>query len=122
MDPALLYIEDSIEALGIVVVYAFFAVVVGIPVLFWQIISTNQTIVSELLVWGRNSKEKWDNVLSRVSSSGMTLFADFQFEHVKWTIMKLKTSLGIMLVSVLKARITVYLLYVFPVWVSLFSW
>jgi hypothetical protein len=115
LDPGLLYVDDSIKPVGLIILYAFGAIVVGIPLLFWKIVSTNQTIVSELLVWGHDSHEKWDNVLARVSSSGVALFADFEYAHSKWSLLQLMTSLGVMLLSVMQDRLSKQFLYLFPV-------
>jgi hypothetical protein len=125
LDPGLLYVEDSLKAVGIAIGYAFLAVVIGIPIFFWQIISTNQKIVGELLVWGMTSTEKWNNVLSRVCSSGVALFSDFQYAHVNWAILQLLTKLGVMLISVLQARLTEHLAYLFPLWyilIGILTW
>lgn len=114
--PGLSFLNDVMGPCSVLFVYALGAVVIGVPVLFSKIISDNREIVSNIVAFGSTVDDKWDRLMDRIESTGISLFSDFEWKWSKWTLIQLLCKVSILLFSVLYEVVSPYAILAFPVY------
>lgn len=116
MQPGLRYLDDTLGPCCFLLIYTVLVFIIGIPLLFSVLISKNRAIVSNIVAYGVTVQDKWDRLMSRVGSSGVSIFSDFEWKHSKWPILQLVSKLIIMLLSVGYEVVSPYIILLYPVY------
>jgi hypothetical protein len=113
-EPGLIYMRDLWLHSWSLIAFAGIAIALGVPALSWFVVSTNKAIVSCVMVFGHDSEEKWNNVLERLNSTGVTLFVYFKYSGASWALVQLLTGFLVGAIPLLMTRLHPGLIYLFP--------
>jgi hypothetical protein len=114
-EPGLSYSSDIWQQTWFLVVFAILAIALGIPLLSWFILYVNRAIVCDVMVFGNSAEEKWENVFSRLQSTGVSIFSDFKQSCSYWAMVQTGTEFFIGVLPLLMKGIDEGLVYAFLV-------
>jgi uncharacterized integral membrane protein len=113
--PGLLFKEEVIFQAGPLILYAFGAAIVGVPILTLYMASRNRDLICEIVIFGNNVREKWDNLLDKIKSTGVYIFGDYEYEFWFWGVVDQIAKVGISIITIFKDRFTDWVVYGLPV-------
>lgn len=87
--PGIALIDDIAKPFGCVILYVVLVFVIGVPVFIGFVISVNRRVLANLYVYGRSVNQKWDNLCSRLVSTGFYLFCDYDWKYSHWSMVQI---------------------------------
>jgi hypothetical protein len=125
ISPGLLFKEDVVFQIGPLILYAFGAAIVGVPILTLLMASQNRDLISQVIIFGNNIQEKWDNLLEKIRSTGVYIFEDYEYEFWYWGVVDQIAKVGISIITIFKDKLSDYVIYGLPIiflFLSFFVW
>jgi hypothetical protein len=114
-DLHLSYNSDIFRPGIVVMIFVVVGIMVGIPALFYSVISTNTRFLLRINVFGTEVETKWVSLLNRLHSPGIFLFASYKRQYCKWQIVSIAEKFIVMLVTTIAAFVVGQLAFGLPV-------
>jgi hypothetical protein len=99
--PALLFTKDVWGIMGGIVIYTFFIIMFGIPLLWYFLVKRNSGFVKHINVYGTTAEYKWVALTNRLRTTGIFIFEDFKHDKAYWCVLLIIMKLIQMLVEVI---------------------
>jgi len=114
-DHSLEFTKDVLKVNGVTGLFTIVFIMFGIPYLWYQLISKNRNFVTSLHVFGHNREDKWNNIVSRLHTTGIFLFAEYKLTNSYWSVCVLFYKFFIMLLSTVSINFLSWAIYFLPV-------
>ena len=98
-DLSLSFLDDVIKVNGATIAFTVIFIMFGIPYFWYSLISKNRHFVTNLNVYGKTKSDKWNNIVSRLHTTGIFLFAEYKIEYSYWTVLVLFYKFLVMVLS-----------------------
>ena len=99
--PALLFKDDVWGIMGGIVIYTFFIIMVGVPLLWYFLVKRNSGFVKHINVYGSTAEYKWVALTNRLRTTGIFIFEDFKHDKSYWCVLLIIMKLIQMLIEVI---------------------
>lgn len=113
-DPSLEFISDVLSVSGGTILFTVIFVMFGIPALYYFLIKRNRNFVFNVKVFGKTPEEKWQNVVRRMKTTGIFLFAQYRVQKTSWSVHVLIYKFIVMLASTIASKIWSPMVYLLP--------
>lgn len=107
-------IDDVLIPSGGVLIFTVIMFVIGIPVLWRIIIRRNRSSVKRINVYGKDFDTKWQSIILRLDTTGIFLFAIYNFNSYNWSLILIFIKFFVMIITTLSCRVNVDIYFGLP--------
>lgn len=109
------FIRDGLTVTGGIDLFAIFAVMIGIPYLWYYITKKNIHFVRACYVFGSTSEIKWKAMVNRLGTTGIFLFQYNKKKDCYWSVWLMLIKFFVMVITSLAGRIKSQIIYALPI-------
>lgn len=110
-----LTIKDIFGVSGLGIAFSLGVIMIGVPFLWYKLISANKLIISVVEVYGNTIESKWHHLVKRMKTTGIFLFCEYKHNHAFWSVFDLLSKAVLLIISIISEFYFAEFIFALPV-------
>lgn len=114
-DHSVNFVNDVLKVSGGFILYVAVFVMIGIPLLWYVIITRNRQFAYNVNVYGSHPEEKWTKLVNRMKTTGIFLFVNYKYNFARWSVFYLVVKFLVMLITAVASKFFTIITFLLPI-------